>query len=98
MHEEGAADQNHVCLPGMLGCLRRKRKSAALASAVFDCWECKTEISCWLENYRYTNWDQIDATCDIVEACKKSRGTATVNQPEATARRGRSLFTYKSRE
>jgi predicted RNA-binding Zn-ribbon protein involved in translation (DUF1610 family) len=27
----------------------------------FDCWDCMTEIFRWSGDYRYSNWDQIDA-------------------------------------
>jgi hypothetical protein len=52
----------------------------------FDCWDCNTEIFAWSENYQYTNWDQIDATCDIEwDACKNvssgaSREVASANK------------------
>ena len=37
----------------------------------FDCWDCNKEIFVWSGNYHFTNWDQIDPTCDIQwEACK----------------------------
>jgi hypothetical protein len=30
----------------------------------FDCWDCMTEVLCWSGDYRYSNWDPIDAAQD----------------------------------